>query len=179
MAVVASDIVSRLSVKTGSAGDSTSSTPADSLGKYMSTTAIVDGSLQNLFANVDGTDAETGKTYYRCYFKKNTNAVDTWSSVLVWILSQVPGGGDIAIGLDPAGVTAHDDASAQAADIADENTVPAGVTFSTPTTDVTALSVGDVGPLECFAIWVRLSVPAGAAALALDQVIIRCEGGNS
>ena len=96
MAVTADDISTRLSTTSGAAGDSTASTPAECLGKYMSTTALVNGALNNLFADITDSEAELGVTKYKCYFKTNENASDTWTGVSVWILSQIAGGGDVA-----------------------------------------------------------------------------------
>jgi hypothetical protein len=157
------DVSVRLSTKSGAAGDSTPSTPAGSLGKYMSTTILADAALHNLFDAVSGVEAGAGDTEYRCLFILN-EASDSMLGVEVWIEAQTTGGADIAIGLDPAGAVARDDASAQAAEIADESTAPSGVTFSLPTGEPSALSVGDVGADECFAIWVRRVTPAGAGA---------------
>jgi hypothetical protein len=157
------DISVRLSTTAGAAGNSLASTPDTSLGKYLSTSVLADGSLHNLFDTVSGVEAAAGDTEYRCLFVLNL-ATDAMNDVLVWIESQTPGGADIAIGLDPAGVTAKASASAQAATIANEATAPTGVTFSLPTGAVNALAVGDVDPDECFAIWVRRTVPEAAGA---------------
>jgi hypothetical protein len=155
------DISVRLSTKSGSAGDSLPSSPADSLGKYLSTTPLSDGGLHNLFDAVSGVEAAAGDVEYRCLFVLN-EAADSMLSVKVWIESQVAGGADIALGLDPAGASDRGDSSAQAATIADESAAPSGVTFSLPTGEGSALSVGDVAADECFAIWVRRTVPVDA-----------------
>ena len=73
MAVQASDIKARLSTQSGSAGNTTASTPADSIGGYISTTDLIDAAVENLFANVSAADAATGRTYYRCAFLYNSH----------------------------------------------------------------------------------------------------------
>ncbi len=166
----------RLSTKAGSAGDSTASTAAGSLGKYMSTRVIVDGALGNLFRPATGLEATAGHTDYRCLFVLNEHATDAQDNVKVWIGSQVVGGADIAIGLDPAGVTAEDSSSAQAAEIATEAVAPTGVTFSTPTTIGVGLNTGTVQAGECFAVWIRRRVPAGAFANSADGALILVGG---
>ena len=53
-AIVGSDIKTRLSTTSGSAGNSTAGTPGGSLGKYMSTTDWAGGSLNDLFDDISG-----------------------------------------------------------------------------------------------------------------------------
>ena len=176
MAVQDSDIKVRLSTQSGAAGNSTASTPAASIGKYMSTTDLVDASVENLFANITAAEAATGKTVYRCVFVYNAHGSQTWQGVKAWIVSQIAGGGDIAIGLDPAGSVANNSGSAQAAVPANDTTAPTGVTFSQPTSEGDALSLGNIVAGNCYAVWARLVVPPDVAALNLDDAIIRFKG---
>lgn len=176
MAVEAGDIRIRLSTQSGTAGNSTASTPAASIGRYMSTTDLVDASVENLFTNITAAQAAVGRTVYRCIFAYNLHASQTWQSVGVWIVSQTAGGGDVAIGLDPAGSVVHNSAATQAAVPADETTAPAGVTFAAPTSEGDALVLGNIVAGNCYAVWVRLTVPPNVAALNLDNAIIRFRG---
>ena len=162
----------RLSTKSGSAGDSTASTPQASLGKYISTTDLVNAAFENLFSNIIAEQVIVGRTVYKCIFLLNSDPVITASNVKIWIASQVAGGGTIALGLDPAGVVPKGQASAQAAEVANETTAPAGVTFSNPTTEGTALTVGTLDSNECAAIWVRLTIPVEVPATDLDGAIL-------
>lgn len=168
MAVTDSDIEIRLSKPDASKGDTEGSTPEASLGGYMSTTTVSDGVLNNLFPSVTRQQAETGGDFYRCVFVVNTHATDTWLDVVTWIQSQVPGGTDITIGLDPTGVVPADDTDPQALTIADETTAPAGVEFSNPTSIENGLPVDELGPGECFALWVRNRVPENTTAMEND-----------
>jgi hypothetical protein len=172
---VTSDLKWRLSTQSGSAGNTTASTPADSIGKWISTTDVVDASVENLFANVSRADAGTGKAYYRCLFLYNAHATGAMHDAVVWIASQLAGGGDVSIGLDPAGVVAAGSGSAQAAAPADQYTEPAGVTFSNPTSQEAALAVGDLDAGECAAVWLRLIVQADAAAVDLDNALLQVD----
>ena len=176
MPITATDVEARLSTQTGSAGDSTASTPAESIGKWMSTTELPDASLGNLFRTITAAEAATGIVLYRCIFVTNTHATGTWEQVKFWLLSQIAGGGTVAIGLDPAGAVAGNSGSAQAAAPADEETAPSGVTFSAPTSIDDALSLGDIAAGECYALWFRLTVPADVEALARDNCIFRVRG---
>lgn len=175
MAVESADVEIRLSTQTGSAGNSTASTPAASIGKWMATTELTDASLENLFRNITALEAETGITLYRCLFVYNTSA-DLWESVKLWLVSQIAGGGTVAVGLDPAGAVANDSGSAQAAVPADGETAPSGVTFSSPTSIDTALELGDIAAGECYAFWFRLTVPADIEALNLDNALFIVRG---
>lgn len=177
MAITTTDLVYRLSVKTGAAGDSTSSTPADSLGKYVATTVMdLVATLNNLFDDVAGDEAAAGDVEYRCIFILNNHASLVLQGAKVWLSDEVAGGAAVAIGLDPAGVTAKGSASAQAAEIATESDAPAGVSFSSPTDKASGLSIGDIAAGSVAAIWVRRTVAALTSAQSNDGATLRVEG---
>lgn len=176
MAVSTSDIKRRLSTQSGAAGNSTASTPAASIGKYMSTTDITNATVENLFANISAAEAAAGKTVYRCIFIYNSHGSQDMTNGKIWIVSQTSGGGDISIGLDPAGAVTYNQAGAQAAIPANDTTAPSGVTFSTPTSEGDALSLGTIATGKCYAVWFRLVVPVDVAALNLDNVVYRVKG---
>lgn len=170
----ANDVRIRYSRTTGP-GDSGAGAAATSLGGFVSTTNVVSGALHNVFDVVSGAENAASDVEYRCVFICNTDSVDTLALTKVWILSQVASGASIAIGLDPAGVVGIDSASAQAATIATEQSAPTGVTFSAPTTEGAALSVGNLGPRQCRALWIRRTA-ADTAALANDGAELRVKG---
>ena len=176
MAVVSADIKKRLSTQSGAAGNSTASTPAASIGKYMSTTDIDDATVENIFSNITAAEAAAGKTVYRCFFVYNAHASQSWDSVKVWMDSQTVGGGDVTVGLDPAGAVTYNQAGAQAAVPTNDTTAPASVSFSAPTSEGAALSLGSIGALKCYAVWLRLVVPADVSSINLDNVIIKVKG---
>lgn len=176
MAVIADDIGFYLSNPALSSGFSgAQASPNASLGEFISTTEIVDATLHNLFDVITGDENAAEDVEYRCFFIRNANATDTWLSVVVWMSAEVAGGANAAIGLDPAGVVAEDAGTAQAAVIATESDAPAGVSFSSPTTKGAGLAVGDIGPEEVIAVWVRRTA-TDSAAQDLDGVTIRAEG---
>ena len=176
MAITSTDIKFKLSVTTGSAGNSTAQgDPNASLGKYISTTEIVDASANNLFDNISGDENAASDVEYRCFFVHNDHASLTLQSAVAWISAEVSGGASCAIGLDPAGVTAKGSASAQAATIANESSAPAGVSFSSPTTKGVGLSIGNIAAGSVQAIWVRRTA-ANTAAKDADGVTVRVEG---
>lgn len=176
MAVESSDIEIRLSTQSATEGDDQASTPADSIGGFMSTTALVDATLENLFPNITAAQAAAGITLYRCIFVLNTNPTAAWESVKAWLVSQIAGGGTVAIGIDPAGAVARDAMSAQAEEPADDETAPDGVTFSNPTTFEGALDLGNIAADETHAVWFRLTVPPDVEALNLDNAIFQVQG---
>jgi hypothetical protein len=168
MPIVAGDILMKLSVKTGSAGDSTAGTVAGSLGKYVSTTAVTTATLNNLFDDVSGAEAAAGMVDYRCVFIHNNHATLTLIGATVALTSQTAGGGTIDIALDNIAASAKGSASAQAAEIVNETMAPTGVgTFGTST-----LTLGDLTPGQVRAIWLRRTVTAGASPLNPDGVIL-------
>lgn len=177
MPIVDTDIVYRLSIKTASAGDADAQADEnESLGKYMSTTALDLGTpLNNLFDDVSGAENAASDVEYRCIFVLNDHATLPLQGTKVWIQSEVANGASIAIGLDPAGNVARNSGSAQAAEIANEGAAPAGVSFSSPTSEGAGLSIGDLDADDVRAIWIRRTA-ANNAALNNDGATLRVKG---
>lgn len=48
--------------------------------------------------------------------------------------------------------------------IANESTAPTAITFTQPTTDAAAVSIGTLNPAEIYVIWMRRQMPAGSIA---------------
>ena len=159
MAIADTDLLWKFSVKTGSAGDSTASSAAASLGKYISTTTITDAALNNLFDDITGDEnAESAAIDWRCIFIHNNHGSLAWTSPVVWFSAEVANGVDAAVATDDIAASPKGQAGAQAAEIADEDTAPTGTSaFSAPTTKGTGLSLG-------------ASIAAGSAASALRIV---------
>lgn len=172
MAIIASDIVKRFSTTSGSAGDSTAGTASTSLGKYISTTAITDATLNNLFDDVSGAEAAAGMIDYRCIFVLNNHATLTYIGATVTLLSETAGGGAITIATDNTAVSAKGSASAQGTQIASETTTPSGVSAF----GAGPLTIGDIAPGQVKAIWLKRTVTAGASAVNPDGAIIRFTG---
>lgn len=176
MPITASDIQYRLSTLNGSAGNTQPGTPAASLGKYASTTALSSTPLGALFDDITGDQAAAGEVDYRCVFVHNAHATLTLIGPVVWVTSQTSGGSDVAISVDTTAASAVGSASAQAKQVADEHTAPASQTFSTPTSKGTGLAIGDLAPGQVRGIWFRRTTPAGTGASNLDDVQWRVEG---
>lgn len=171
MSVVSSDIKVRLSTVSGSAGNSLASTPAASLGKYMSTTDAT-GSANVFFDDVSSAEALAGDVEYRCVFVYNSHSTDSALNVTAQIVSEVSGGAVTAAALDNIATSAANSGSAQAAQIANEDTAPSGVgAFGT-----SALTIGTLTAGQCKAVWLRRTVSASTAAMTGDGFTLRVTG---
>jgi hypothetical protein len=170
MAIVASDVLIKLSILTGAAGNANAQAdPNQSLGKYMSTTDMTAGA-NSLFDNVSGAENAANESEYRCLFVFNNHATLTALGVVVYLSSEVAGGAGIAIAVDSTAASAKGSATAQALTVANEDTAPAGpLTFSSPTTAAAGIVLGDIPAGSCRAFWVRRTT-ASSAALDSDGV---------
>ena len=169
MAITASDILLKLAITTGSAGDTaTQPDPNASLGKYVSQTQMAT-SLHGLFDKITGAENAADDVEYRCVFVHNNHATLTAEAVSVYLSSEVGGGAVAAIGADTTAASAKGASSAQALTIANESTAPSGVSFSSPTTDGTGISLGDIPAGSVKAFWVRRTA-AHTGAVDADGV---------
>lgn len=174
MVIAASDILLRWSVTTGAAGNSTASSQAASLGKYVANNSPTDNSLNNWFGDFSAADNSGLVAKYRGLFVLNNHATDAWNSVAVYLT--LPTGLAMAVSWDTTGVTAKGSSSAQAKTIANETTAPATQTFTSPTTSGTAVSLGASIPAGSVALlWVRLT-GAGGAAVTPDTEVLNFTG---
>lgn len=175
MAITSTDIAVNLSVKTGSAGNTAAGTAANSLGKYVSTTVMPAGA-NGLFDNISGDENAASATDYRCVFVVNNHASLTLLGAKIWIAGEIAGGANIAIATDNIGPVAKGSTAAQAAEIANETTAPSGVSaFTAPTTKAAGLTLGDLGPGQVKAVWVKRSA-TNSAALNADGVTFSISG---
>jgi len=179
MSIISTDILIKLSIKTGAAGNSQAQgDPDESLGKYISTTEWAGGTLHDLFDVVTGAENAASDVEHRCIFVHNNHGTLTWIGVGVYIQSQVAGGAAAAIAVDSTAASVIGESNPQALEIADEEdsgTVLSGLSFSAPTTAETALSIGDLAPGECRAVWVRRTA-ADSAALDADGATLAFVG---
>lgn len=164
MPIVEADIKFYLS---GGAGNSD---PNASLGGAISTTEVSGTALHNLFDLVSGAESTSGDTEYRGIYVKLTHGTLTLQAAKLWLESEVALGAGVAIALAGEGVNATMET------IADENTAPAGESFTSPATKGTGLSLGNIAAGQRYGIWVRRVVPPATAAQAADGVTLRVEG---
>lgn len=167
MPIVANDIQVRLS------GGAANSVPNASLGGAISSTAIADATLHNLFREINEDETAAGITLYRCFYFRNNHGTLTWKNVKQWVQTNTPSADTtVAIAFGSSGVNAVEQT------IADETTAPTGVTFASPADKATGQTVGDVPATHHFPVWVRLTVGPGAAAFD-DSTVIRAGGGTA
>lgn len=175
MSILASDLAIRLSVRSGTAGNQTvQANPNLSLGRYMSATAWVGGTLSDLFSPVSGVDNAANTPDYRCVFVYNTHSTLPWTGVVAWF-SVVATGAPLSVGVDPTVASAAAASSAQAVEVAAATTAPTGVTFSAPTSQGAGVALGTIGPGQCRAVWFK-RVPAGGGAVADDTSTVQFAG---
>lgn len=165
MPIVAGDIEFRLS------GGAANSDVNASIGGAKSSVAITDASLHNLFDIVSSAEALAGDTEYRCFYVHNAHASLTLQGAKVWV-STDGSGGDTAIAIALAGEGVNGTAETPV----DESTPPAGESFTTPTTEGGALTIGDIPFGQHQAIWVRRTVTAAAAAASGLNAVFTVKG---
>jgi hypothetical protein len=158
----------RYSVTSGSAGNSTAGTRAGSIGKYISTTDVP-APPNAFFDDVQSSEAAAGDTEYCCGFVLNDHATDSALNVTVQLVSEVAGGGATTLALDNIATSAKGSASAQAAQVANEDTAPSGVgTFDTSSKSIGTLTAG-----QCKAFWLKRTVSASTGAMTGDGFTVR------
>lgn len=164
MAITATDIVFRLTTKSGSAGDTTAGTPAGSLGKYVSTTAVSATALNNIFDNISGAENAAGTVDYRCIAVLNNHATLTLQGAVVYVPAEVAGGANVQISVDNVAASAKGSSAAQGDFIANETTAPTAVgAYSTPTTAATGLALGDIPAGQVRLVWIKRTATNSAA----------------
>jgi hypothetical protein len=136
-----------------------------------SDTVTIANQTQKLLDNVSKAESNAGMVDYRMVWLVNEGTVaddDDKLEVKLWINETTPGQDSIAIGLatqaasDGTGTPGVGDCPEV---LANDTTAPAGVTFTTPTTEAAALSIGTLsstaGTTNAKAVWLRRTVPAG------------------
>lgn len=163
MPIEPSDLVWYLS------GGESNTDPDDSLGGEISTTQWTGGTAHDLFDVITAEQNESEVVDYRCVYVVNEHGSLTLQGSEVWFQSIVSGGANIALGLDDAGV------DGTATTIANENTAPSNVSFSTPESQGAAVAIGDIPAGQHIAIWFRRTATDSAAA-SNDGATVRVSG---
>jgi hypothetical protein len=158
MPIINTDIQYRLS------GGAANADPNASLGGAKSSNSA--GSA--IFDDVASADSAAGDTEYRCIYVHNNHGSLTMQSSKIWIQANTPSATTtIAIALGGEGL------NGTAETVANENTAPAGESFSsTPVDEGTSLSLGNIPFGQHYPVWIRRVVDAGTTAAA-DSFTIR------
>lgn len=173
MPIISTDILIKLSTTSGSAGNTLAQAAVDqSLGKYISTTQVVTATLNNLFSDVTGAQNAASQVDYRCIFIHNNHGTITLQNAGIYISSQVAGGTTLAIATDNIAASAIGSSSAQAFTAASTTTSPGGAAsaFSAPSSQGTGLSLGNIAPGFCKAVWVQRT--------AANTIAVNSDGGT-
>lgn len=142
--------------------------PALSLGGVTSSTQAAE-TLHSLFAYITPEEAAAGSVKYRAIAVKNTGT-DTLFGAVYYISAETTSISTIiAIGYDATGTQS----------IANENTAPVGIAFTTPYSKATGVSLGDMAAGIEKRIFVRRTVTTGAVKLAVDLGASTLIGGTS
>lgn len=144
-------------------GGAANSDPLLSIGGAMSSVDRPSG----IFDDVSPAEATSGDAEYRCIYILNNHGSLVAQNAKIWIQVQTPSGDtDVAIGLAVAGLNAVETA------VANENTAPAGVTFSAPSNLAGSLSLGNIPAGGYYGVWERRTVNPAAAGVA-DSYTLR------
>ena len=145
--------------------------PNLSLGGVRSNTEV-SGSLHGLFDVVSPEEASAGDVEYRFIWAKNNNVTETLYNAFLYISAETTSSDtNVALAYDSVGTQT----------IANENTAPSSpaLTFSTATTKLTGISLGDLAPGVAKMICLRWTVIAGALKLDVDAGALVITGGIS
>lgn len=175
MPVTEAEILLKLTTKLGAAGNSQAGTPAGSLGKYISTTQFVSDNLHNIFDAVSAAENLAMEFEYRCLAYHNSNGALDLTVAKVFIQAEAAGGASIAIGVDPNAASPIGQVAAQFAEIANEDTAPAGVVFTSPVDYANGVLLGTLAPGTCRGLWVR-RLTTNSPAMANDTATLRIQG---
>ncbi len=162
MAIVAGDLKFYLT------GGAANADPALSLGGVISSVQFIDNTLANLFASVSPAEALAGSVKYRALSFKNTSALTAYAAAI--FISQETSSADTTMAI------AYDSTGTQ--DVADEDTAPTGLSFSTPLSLATGIALGDIAAGGVARIWFKRTVSASAAA-ANDEAKFSVTVGNA
>lgn len=164
MAITSSEIIYRLS------GGSSNTDPAASIGGEKSSTAVTSSTI---FDAVDAAESAAGDVEYRCIYVHNANSALSLQSAVIWLSANTSSSStDIAIGVGTSGINGTETA------VANESTAPSSVTFSSPSTSGTGLSLGTIPAGQHIAVWVRRTITAGAAASS-DTATLTVQGATA
>lgn len=158
MPIVSADIQYRLS------GGAANASAAASLGGAKSSTSATSG----LFDDVTSAESAAGDTEYRCFYVHNNHGTLALQNAVIWIVSNTTGN-RIAIGLGSSAINGTEQT------VANEDTAPAGVTFSQPTTKAGGISLGSIPAGQHKAVWIRRTIAAASSA-SNDTYQLRVEG---
>jgi hypothetical protein len=151
-------------------GGANNNNPFVSLGGVVSATQIKDDALDAFVDQISITQQQTGHTDYYCFYVFNGSSTSQMSDTKIWF-TVLPSFMSMGLGSAPVGGTEQV--------INQDTTPPASVTFSQPTTQSTALSIGNIPPSSYKSVWVRRIIPAGVMPTSSVLVRIKIDALNA
>jgi hypothetical protein len=154
-------------------GGATNNDPAESYGGALSSYALASSSLNNLFDDVTGDEAESGYVEYRVlYFYNESTDANGLADPILWIPTQPPGDDDLAVAVATVKNTVITKP-------ANDHTAPTGIgSFSAPATKGAGIALPS-GPYEeddYVGVVFRRTVPALATVELNDETAWAVEG---
>jgi hypothetical protein len=164
MAILPGDILYYLSAPAASSGFTSPGSVGNSLGKFMSTSQVNSGSLDDIFPDITPSQNAGLQVDYQCVFIwNNTQTGLIATQPYAWIPTQLytPNLVNMAIGVDPTPAAPFNAAFAQALTITSSFAAPANVTFVPPSALYTSgVSLPDLPPTYAQAIWLQRTATA-------------------
>lgn len=159
MPITSADIKYRLS------GGAANADPLLSIGGAKSS---VDASA-TIFDTVSGDESTAGDLEYRCVYVHNAHATLTMENAILWIQANTPSTSTtIDVSLGTSAINGVEQT------VANENTAPAGMTWTAAANSGAAIALGNIPPGQSKAVWLRRTVTAAAPAIA-DSFTLRTQ----
>ena len=144
-------------------------TKASTPGSYTEETLAVTTLTEKIFPNVTSAEAGTGsyEYEYRCVYIRNDHGSETIATLKLWIGKQYDGEETVAFAVDSNGVGGT---AATIVDGDDSTDVLSGLSFVSPTTEATGVTVSTIANGVSVPIWIRRRIdPSVQTALSLDS----------
>jgi hypothetical protein len=175
-AIVPTEILLKYTTLSGSAGNSTTSTPNASLGKYVSTTAWPGGTPNDLFDDISGAENAASTVDYRCVGVHNSNTSNSLVNAVAYLSAETAGGASLALAADTTATSAVGSATAQMLAATSETVGPqTSLTYTAPTTAAAGVALGSIPSGSVKGLWIRRTA-ANTAALSSDGATVAVTG---
>ena len=136
-------------------------------GSTLQDSIVVSNAPNETFDNITANQSLAGYTDYRCFYVINDHPTETAADVRLFVKKQPDGADTISLALDPNGLNAS--ASGPLADEEDSGEVLVGLSFSAPATSSSGIQLGDLGPGDYRAFWIRRTVPAETSSQVVNN----------
>lgn len=164
MVVQPSEVQFRLS------GGAANQNPFGSLGGVKSSEQMKDDMIDAFFDPISVTQRTSGHTDYLCFYIHNASGASQMSNCKIWF-TVVPS--FISMGKGTSAVNGLEQT------IANDVTPPAGINFTQPLSEGSAIVIGNIPFGQHQAIWLRRIIPAGVLPTASVLVRFKAEADNA